>query len=95
MDNTEKVRPQASPEELPSSAVGLMGSGIAAVLMLHGPAFTLVESTAELLEQGVERLRRLIGKEPRYGALLAEGFPKRLHASHRPPIWACSETLNL
>ncbi|HXL09111.1 MAG TPA: 3-hydroxyacyl-CoA dehydrogenase NAD-binding domain-containing protein [Candidatus Bathyarchaeia archaeon] len=37
---------------------GLMGSGIAAVMILHGAAVTLVESTAELLEQGMERIRR-------------------------------------
>ena len=36
---------------------GLMGSGIA-VMILHGAAVTLVESTAELLEQGMERIRR-------------------------------------
>ena len=35
-----------------------MGSGIAAVLILHGAAVTLVESTTALLEQGMERLRR-------------------------------------
>lgn len=37
---------------------GLMGSGIAATMILHDLTVTLVESTEELLEQGMERTRR-------------------------------------
>lgn len=58
MDSTKE---NAAPNVAGRVAViggGLMGSGIAAVLILHGAAVTLVESTAELLEQGMERLQR-------------------------------------
>jgi 3-hydroxyacyl-CoA dehydrogenase len=64
MDSTkEDSASVAGVETKPSQRVaviggGLMGSGIAAVLILHGAAVTLVESTEELLEQGMERLRR-------------------------------------
>ena len=58
MDSTKE---NAAPNVAGRVAVlggGLMGSGIAAVLILHGAAVTLVESTAALLEQGMERLQR-------------------------------------
>jgi len=65
MDSTKEdsAASVAGVETKPSQRVaviggGLMGSGIAAVLILHGAAVTLVESTAELLVQGMERLRR-------------------------------------
>ena len=65
MDSTKEdsAASVAGVETKPSQRVaviggGLMGSGIAAVLILHGAAVTLVEFTEELLEQGMERLRR-------------------------------------
>ena len=72
MDSTKE---NAAPNVAGRVAViggGLMGSGIAAVLILHGAAVTLVESTAALLEQGMERLRRRLERNlatARYGSL--------------------------
>jgi 3-hydroxyacyl-CoA dehydrogenase / enoyl-CoA hydratase / 3-hydroxybutyryl-CoA epimerase / enoyl-CoA isomerase len=60
---------------------GLMGSGIAALLILHGAAVTLVESTTELLEQGVERLRRRLERNlatARYGSLTVSEATARI-----------------
>jgi len=41
---------------------GVMGSGIAATMILHDLTVTLVESTEELLEQGMERTRRRLAR---------------------------------
>src|SRR4030095_3825210 len=41
---------------------GLMGSGIAATMILHDLTVPLVESTEELLEQGMERTRRRLAR---------------------------------
>jgi 3-hydroxyacyl-CoA dehydrogenase / enoyl-CoA hydratase / 3-hydroxybutyryl-CoA epimerase / enoyl-CoA isomerase len=41
---------------------GLIGRGIAATMVLHDLTVTLVESTEELLEQGMERTRRRLAR---------------------------------
>ena len=61
-----------APQRVAVIGGGLMGSGIAAVLILHGVTVTLVESTAELLVQGMERLRRRLERSlasERFGLL--------------------------
>ena len=65
---------------------GLMGSGIAAVLILHGAVVTLVESTAALLEQGMERLRRRLERNlapARSGSLTDFRSDFTHHTDHR------------